>query len=250
MGTWLGIGAVLLAGCGEAERAAEARAQAAEEVTLQSAGELESYVLTARTDRTWTTTGGSARAVTEDFELRWDGPDTWALRTSRDGRPQQRVILYNGEPWSAAGDTPLSRRGDPEPWRVQLRQSWDPWILATESARDRIRLTEARADTYEGRPARVYTASLREPPPGRKGRPAWEPTLVEGEVWLDEQTAVRLSVELHLQAEGRKETLDVRYRARMEGVGADAGVPNPQLEEGAILDRDRPIAEPPPRNKR
>lgn len=246
-------GMFLAQGCDPESAAPEARIQAAAEATLQSAAELGSYVLTAQTGRTWTAPGGSSRATTEDFELRWEDPDLWSLKMSRDGRQQQRIVIYGAEPWAAMGDTPLSRRSDPEPYRVQLQQSWDPWKLATDPVRERIQLTMSRDDVYEGRPARVYAAALS---PAVEGyRATWEATLVEGEIWLDEQTAIRLSVDLHVQAQGKKELLDIRYRSRLQGIGASTGITSPQLEEGAVLDPqreprampERPAARTPPR---
>jgi hypothetical protein len=234
--------------CAEPEASPEARVEAAEMATLASVSELGSYVMSSKIVRTWSAVGGDKRKLEEEMTLRWEDADRWSLRWLRDGRQTQRVVLFGGSPWVATGDGALSRKSDPEPYRVQLASAWDPWDLALDQVHRQVGLSFLRPDVYEGRPVRVFSTTLLPLPP--KSHASWTATAIAGEVWLDEATSVRLKVDLTLSAQGKRETLDLEFMMAVAGIGQPADVADPQIEEGSVADPPRRLEEAPPRPER
>ena len=235
----------LLLACSEPPAAPEERVAAADRAILASAAELGSYQSTASVLRTWTGKEGATRSLKEDFELRWEDPDRWSLILSRDGRQTQRAVVFGGVPYLSIGDRPLERRGDAEPLRVQLAAAWNPWEQAIQPFADQLGYVEAREDLWEGRAVRVFTLSAKAPPP--KSRPSWVIREVQGEVWLDEATSVRLKADLKIGAQGKKEALEMVFSLQVTGIGSPTSLTDPAGEAALQADERRLDQAPPPR---
>ncbi len=236
---------LFLLACSDPPAAPEERVAAADRAILASAAELGSYQSTASVIRTWTGKEGATRSLKEDFELRWEDPDRWSLILSRDGRQTQRAVVFGGTPYLSIGERPLERREDAEPLRVQLAAAWDPWEQALSPFADQLTYTEAREEVWEGRPVRVFALSAKAPSP--KSRPSWVIREVQGEVWLDEATSVRLKTELKIGAQGKKEALDLLFALQITGIGSPTSLTDPALEAGVHEAERRLDQAPPPR---
>lgn len=114
------------------------------------------------------------------------------------------------------------------------------------SFEEQLSFEELREDVWEGRAVRVFRLGFKAPAP--KARPAWVIRELEGELWLDEATSVRLKVDLRLRAQGKKEGLELVYTQQVTGIGSPASIQDPSLEEGAHEDEPAmPKEAPPPR---
>ncbi len=235
---------ILLLACSDPPAAPEERVAAADRAILASAAELGSYQSTATVLRTWTGKEGATRSLKEDFELRWEDPDRWSLILSRDGRQTQRAVVFGGIPYLSIGDRPIERREDAEPLRVQLAAAWNPWEQAIQPLSDQLSYSEVREDLWEGRAVRVFSLSAKEPSP--KSRPSWVIREVQGEVWLDEATSVRLKADLKLGAQGKKESMDLTFSLQITGIGSPTSLTDP-AEEAAPKEEPRMDQAPPPR---
>lgn len=203
--------------------------EAAERVTLGTVRDLGSCVVRTSLRREVTGSSGPPRVAEETSELRWQDPDHWSWARGRDGRVVEETLVWDAVAWSRTGERPFARRGDAEPHRVQLAGVWDPWSTL-ESLAEQVALTPGEVETLEGRRVVRHLATLRALP--KKAHRTWVAELVEGTVWIDEQTALRLQGDVHVVAAARQERMDVRLAFSVTGIGADPAVVRPPAQEG------------------
>jgi len=256
---WRGRALALLLGpIGCADETGPTLADASTEVQYESVASLGPHRMTATTRRTELRDGAPTTDVQEAMEITWQSWDAFEMRRLVDGEQVSLVRVADGRAWAQRGDGSWVARGDPEPWRQELRIAWSAWDQALEPFDDRVTLTEVGDDVVEGRRARRYTVSLAPPStptrragrakakgkPGRKARrrraaEAADPLLdLSGEVVLDAGTATRLLARI----EGRW-TQDDRIRT----VALDlrrSGIGQPQTLLSPEPDRPRRAASP------
>jgi hypothetical protein len=219
--------ALLLLGCRQTTSDAKQAItlpHAADQTILASTEALGAYKLDATVVRTFTPAQGDPRRTEEGLSVRWKDPDHWSQELLRDGKTRQRILVWDAVAWTSTGDGAPEKRGDAEPWRVQLSQTWDPWGLL-EGLREQVALTKDGVDVIEGRRAERHTLSVAPLPP--KARRAWQVSAVDGTVWIDEATAVRLKGHAHVVADGRREKMDVVLDFAFGGIGQDPGIVPP-----------------------
>jgi hypothetical protein len=219
---WLPL---LLACQGGAEGVAPSLPVAASRTTFASVTELGAHHMHAEVHRT-VSGGTTAPQVSEEtVDLLWRDPDHWSLTQARDGRVRSKVVVFDAVAWSADGDGALARRGDAEPYREQLAGTWDPWAFALESLADSISFTLIGNEVVDGRRTQRHTLGLLPPP--AKPRHGWIPSSAEGDVWIDEATAVRLKGVVHVIASSGLQSLEVGLTFALDGLGVDPGVSAP-----------------------
>ena len=132
----------------------------------------------------------------ESLEVLWQDWDHFSYQHQVDGRTVESVHVYLGQGWvQRAGE--WDAVDDAEPYRTQLRMSWNAWEQVVARFDERVELTSDGTEQVEGRSARRYTVSLMEPAttrgPGPRAQNAFDPLELEGTLWLDEATAVHLT---------------------------------------------------------
>jgi hypothetical protein len=137
----------------------------------------------------------------ETLVLIWQDEDFFDSKVIRDGEIQSQVVVSEGVPYSRRRDGSWVRKEDAEPVRVGIYTTWNVWENALDLYNDRIVYSDPVADVYEGRDVRRYTVSLSDAEASskraaRRKRRDGEPILLDGYVWLDGQTAVRLKAEV------------------------------------------------------
>jgi hypothetical protein len=221
------------------------RDQAAKEVVFRTITELGSFVLNASVERRI-----NSRIVAEATEIRWEDPDVWLLLRYRDSRLTQKVLVHGGVAW--VGTESLEKKEDAEPYRVMLGESWDPWKLTMEPFEEQLVLTEVRKEQLEGRTVRVFQIAVRaeEAPKEevikeeavkeeavkeeavkersvKRHKKGWVVETASGEVWLDEQTSLRLKGDVVVDATQGKQAQNLHLSFSISGIGESARVPNP-----------------------
>lgn len=181
-------------------------AEASVAVQYESVASLGPHRMSATTRRQELAGAEVITDAQEAMEIRWQSWDAFEMRRLVDGEQVSLVRVADGRAWAQRGDGSWVSRGDPEPWRQELRVAWSAWDQALEPFDERVVLTEVGADVVEGRRARRYTVSLaplaerpratRGKGKGKRRRRATPPTdpllALSGEVVLDEGTATRL----------------------------------------------------------
>ncbi|MDP2308383.1 MAG: hypothetical protein Q8P18_20360 [Pseudomonadota bacterium] len=202
---------------------------AAEKATFATVSGLGSYRLQADVRRSIGGEGVEPFVTTESVELRWRDADRWSYLQRKDERVRSDVRVWDAVAWTNGGAGPLVNKGDAEPFRVQLAGTWDPWSWALEGLANGVRLEPQGMEIVEGRRAIRHTVSPLpppEPPPQRAPR-GWSVTAAEGEVWIDEATAVRLKGQVKLAATSGRQTQEVSLSFSIVGVGVDPEVSAP-----------------------
>ncbi len=204
---------------------ADVYAEAATQVTFASLEALGSHRLDARIHTTVTIEGVPPKETLETMSLRWRDADHWQVSRRRDGVPVSDVLAWEGHAWTSTGGAPLADRGDAEPYRADLSVGWDPWRRALGTAADKLAFRPLGTESIEGRPARLYAVESAQPE-GGKGRRIER---VEGRVWIDELTSVRLVGDVTLATEHRGRAQEVRLSFSVAGIGEDPGVSPPPV---------------------
>ncbi|MDP2314156.1 MAG: hypothetical protein Q8P41_14735 [Pseudomonadota bacterium] len=221
------IGLLAVLGCaGPVEDAPPPLPLAAEQATFATLTGLGSYRMQASVRRATGGEGTVEMVGTETVELRWKDADHWSYVQRRDDRVRTEVVVWDAVAWANGGQGPLVRKGDAEPYRVQLAATWDPWERALESLAASIRLEPVGADLVDGRRAQRHTLVV--VPPPEKRRRGWTVTAVEGDVWIDEATAVRLQGNVRVEASSGARTRQVALSFAIDGVGLDPEVSAPR----------------------
>ena len=155
---------------------------------------------------------------TEFLKIDWLDWDNFHIERRVDGVVVQNVCVINHVAWKYRGQKNQSRsnkqkneegrqrlksdiqqrnepggmwaqRPDAEPYRIELRSSWNSWEQLLASFQDDLLFKPTVLESTEGRRVQQYTLDYT-PPEASTDRLV--PRALSGEVWLDELTAVRL----------------------------------------------------------
>ncbi len=221
----------LLLACNESGPVAqppEVFPEAADRTTFASAEALGAYVMEAHSEVTTTRGEGPPGVVSEVTRLRWQSEDQWQWLKVRDGLPVAEVRVWEGVAWRRSGEGEFRRQADVASARADLTLSGDPWSGALGTAAARVEYREAVEEDIEGRKVWRYRLALRaNDTPGRKTR---DVTRVEGQVWIDQETAVRLAGELTVETTFRSQRKSTQLRFAVTNLGGKAGVEPPPSE--------------------
>lgn len=208
---------------------------AAEEATFGTLAGLGPFRMSASVRRTTGVGPGSPLAsdATEEslevVELRWRDADHWSYLQRRDGRVRSEVVVWDAVAWAGDGDGSPERKGDAEPYRVQLATTWDPWEWGLEGLTPGITLAQQGVELLDGR--RTLRHLLAPAPPPDKPRRGWTVTAVEGEVWIDEATAVRLRGRVLASATSGTRTRTIDLVFSVDDLGLDPGISAPARDK-------------------
>lgn len=198
---------------------------AAGETTFASAEALGAYVLEARIMTTHTPDGGQPDVSEELTRLRWQDADHWQFVRERADTLLSETRVWDGQLWTATRDRELRLGHDAEVARVGLGQQSDPWARTLGPTAAQIAYIDLGIENVENRTTHQYRLELAPSAPGARKRQ--EVVSVEGRVWIDEETAVRMAGDITVSTQ-KKGGLTTRHlRFSMSRVGGDAGVHPP-----------------------
>jgi hypothetical protein len=137
----------------------------------------------------------------EQFVIVWQDWDDFRTRRVRDGKVVAHALVVRGNLWTLGQEGRLAPGDDAEPYRADLRLSWDPWDESLEAFKERVQLGSPADDTIAERAALRYTVSLlpETRPAGSKAPPdeaRLRPLVLVGNVWIDKDTALRLKADV------------------------------------------------------
>ena len=183
-------------GCNEpeVEDPAPSLTDVSEEITFKSVTSLGPHHMMATITRAEQWEEGEADEHSETIELTWNNWDAFHFRRLVDGETRYESIVYDGQSYSRTQGAAWTTELDPESARLGLRTTWNVWESAFDSFGERIAYEEIGQSVVDTRSARQFRVVLAPIPEGkriRRSRP--QPEAIQGSVWLDEQTGVRLS---------------------------------------------------------
>ncbi|RME24750.1 MAG: hypothetical protein D6798_10485 [Deltaproteobacteria bacterium] len=202
-------------------------AEASTEVTFASVEKLGPHHMVAMVERTDRRDTGEEHVFDELIELSWQDWDNFHVKRVVDGTTTRETIVADGRPWVRVGDR-WEERDDAEPHRVQLRTTWNVWDAALGPFLDHITLEETGKDIVEGRPARTFQVVMK--PEEQRPRPkrwGFQPQRIEGTVWLDAATAVRVKASVVATSRRQDVLRTVRLQLQRSDIGQDQDIRAP-----------------------
>jgi len=202
-------------------------ADASTDVTFASVEKLGPHHMVAMVERTDRRDTGEEQVADELTELSWQDWDDFHVKRVVDGSVERETIVSGGRPWVTVGDR-WEERDDAEPHRVQLRTTWNAWDAALGPHLDHIALEETGKDIIEGRDARTFKVVMK-PDEERPHNKRWgfQPQSIEGTVWLDAATAVRVKAAVVATSRRQDVLRTVRLQLQRSNIGEDQGVRAP-----------------------
>lgn len=144
----------------------------------------------------------------ESTEIFWQSWDSFEYSQTVDSETVLHVIVSEGGYWKKLYDGEWINRDDAESYRVQLRQKWNVWERLTKPFVSGIKFEAIGLETLQDRETQHYT--LRFDPEGPSIQSSLKPISIDGDVWVDTQTAVRILGNVRSTQE------DGRYRKELE----------------------------------
>jgi len=186
----------LTRGCQEESAPELLLADASSDVIFASVEKLGPHHYLSSLTRTDSRAGVPDRVTDEVVEISWQDWDEFSVRRSANGEVQRDTIVYQGRPWVLSGSR-WDQRDDAEPHRLQLRSTWNTWDELLAPFQRSMKLVPDGDDIVAGRSASRYLLTLL-PEDQRPRAKAWglQPVALEGTVWLDKATAVRLKAQI------------------------------------------------------
>ena len=125
----------------------------------------------------------------EVLSIDWMDWDHWQATHMVDDDVVMQVIIMDSTCLEQVSGQ-FIKRPDGEPYRVQLRSMWNQWDSIMRHFEPHSIWTDNGTSTMENRTVHHYTAVFTEPENPSVGL---SPMELDAEVWVDEQTAVRLA---------------------------------------------------------
>ena len=170
----------------------EALASASEQVIFASVEKLGMHTYEAILERTEFEDGKKLSSDEEILWVAWQDWDNFHFRRQVDQEIVQDIAVVDHQAWKYKNGSWVERE-DAEPYRVELRGTWNACEQMLSPFESHIEFNSKGLDAQEGRRAEHYSLSLKAPP---KSAYKLVPTNLQGDVWVDELTAVRLLADI------------------------------------------------------
>jgi hypothetical protein len=168
--------------------------QASREVSFGDIANLGAHRLEASILRSVVVDGTRQEGGQDQIQLVWRDWDNFQLARRRSGEIISQVLVDGGSARVRQADGRLVAASDVEPHRVELRMAWDVWSLGLSVFDGMYELRHLGDGQLDGRAASQYGVTLLPSEQRQRGRVVADS--LEGTVWIDEATAVRLMAEV------------------------------------------------------
>lgn len=213
--------------CGQAGEEPLTLAEASAKTHFGSVEQLGPHRARVRIERTDLRASGATHSVSEEVEQTWQDWDHFQVRRSVDGKVERETLVFDGVAYVREGER-WEARADAEPHRVQLRTTWNAWEGVLGSHLEHMELVPEGGDTTAGRETERLRVQMK--PPEQRPPPAsfgFLPETIEGTVWVDAATAVRLKADVTAGSRRQELQRTVHLVIEYSDVGADLGLQAP-----------------------
>jgi hypothetical protein len=160
----------------------------------------------------------------EILQITWKDWDNFRSTLKVDQEIASDVLINNFETWEFSGGQ-WKRRVDGEPYRVQLRSTWNQWDDVMRHFSEFVEWEKVTVETIESRSTKKYVARFTKP---EKTTSSFLPISLEGTVWVDEGTAVRILGELKGVLGRGEYKKEIKLQIQRTEIGGMITVPIPQ----------------------
>jgi hypothetical protein len=163
-------------------------ANASKQVIFASVEKLGMHTYEAILERTEFEDGKELGSDEEILWVAWQDWDNFHFRRQVDQEIVQDIVVLDHKAWKYKNGEWVERE-DAEPYRVELRGTWNAWEQMLSPFEPYMVFTSKGLDDQEDRRAEHYELGIKDPP---ESAYKLVPTKLQGDVWVDELTAVRL----------------------------------------------------------
>lgn len=166
----------------------EALASASEDVIFASVEKLGAHSYEAILERIEREGERELSFSEEILWVAWQDWDNFHFRRQVDQKIVQDIAVVDHRAWKYKNGS-WTEREDAEPYRVELRGSWNAWEQMLSPFEPYLIFESKGLEAQDNRKAEHYELGMTEPPAS-----AYKlvPKELKGDVWVDESTAVRL----------------------------------------------------------
>ncbi len=166
----------------------EALASASEDVIFASVEKLGPHSYEAILERVEREEDSELSFSEEILWVAWQDWDNFHFRRQVDQKTVQDIAVVDRRAWKYKNGS-WTEREDAEPYRVELRGSWNAWEQMLSPFEPYLIFESKGLESQDGRKAEHYELAMKDPP---KSAYKLVPKTLKGDVWVDEFTAVRL----------------------------------------------------------
>lgn len=160
--------------------------------------------------------GEEIRSTHEEvLEISWQDWDNFQSRRTVDGETVSSIIILDSQTWDFQAEK-WEKRRDGEPYRVQLRNTWNQWDSVMRHFEEYVEWIPDGDETVEGRKTKRYKAKFIKPQDVKRGL---RPTKFRALVWVDEETAVRILGEIEGTLIRDAYKKEIKYQVQRTEIG-------------------------------
>ena len=217
---------------GQVERQQQELAKASEKVIFSSVETLGSHAYVAILRREEYRAGEKSSEHEENIAINWINWDRFSYQRMVDGKKVMNLIVVDRTPWLLRPNGKWEKRRDAEPYRVQMRSSWNAWEQLIAPFSTALSWQAIGEEELEGRVVMKYQISLDK---DKLSKPkGLHPAALQGSVWVDQQTAVRLLADIKgtLKKPGYRKEISLRLSRTQVGKRMQIVPPEQEKKSG------------------
>ena len=155
----------------------------------------------------------------------WKDWDNFRYTREVDEREVMNLVVLNHQVWQLKKNGSWTERPDAEPYRVQMRSSWNTWEQFVSPFEEALIWRDLGVSEREGRQVQRYELDLE--PQKLTQKRNLIPESISGSVWIDQATAVRIYAELKLKSKHEDYTKEIELQLRREDIGGEISLEKP-----------------------
>ncbi|MEC7988151.1 MAG: hypothetical protein VX278_23495 [Myxococcota bacterium] len=203
----------------------ERLAQASQKVIFASVEKLGSHRYTAQVRRREYRGDELVSEHEERVQIDWIDWDNFSYMREVDDREVMNLVVIDHQTWQLKKNGVWEQRPDAEPYRVQMRSSWNTWDQFVGPFEKALVWKDLGESEQDGRKVQLYEVDV--DPLKISQKRNLIPKSISGSVSIDQATAVRVYAEVQLSSTHDDYTKDVRLQLRREDIGGDIKLQSP-----------------------
>ena len=155
----------------------------------------------------------------ERVQIDWIDWDNFSYVREVDEREVMNLVVIDHQTWQLKTNGRWQQRPDAEPYRVQMRSSWNTWDQFVAPFEEALVWRDLGVSEEEGRMVQRYELDLT--PQKLPQKRNLIPQSISGSVSIDQDTAVRIYAEVQLVSKHDDYTKEVSLKLRRQDIGGD-----------------------------
>lgn len=159
----------------------------------------------------------------EVLEISWQDWDNFQAKRLVDGEVVSDIIIVGSQTWDWQSEK-WEKRRDGEPYRVQLRNTWNQWDSVMRHFEQHVEWVSDGEEVVQGRKTKRYKANFTKP---EALKASLRPAEFQAMVWVDEETAVRILGEVTGTLINGAYKKKIKYQVQRTDIGKKQEINSP-----------------------